>query len=206
MQDIRESATRPQTPFDNPPPSPPASPSPASPVPPGFDDTPNNSGRNSPSDDNDDNDYPPCQLPEMATSVDFIRMVREATLDSQFSVEELAVLHDPQEHDSVPEDDRYLKHSIQNFIDLLGCAQDRYTAVRQNLHELDPDIPMLSYDQVKRRVRNLSGIATWEHHMCVDSCVGFTGPFADLESCPRCGKSRYDQKKLEESGGILKVP
>ena len=133
-------------------------------------------------------------------------MVREATLDSQFSVEELAVLHDPQEHDSVPEDDRYLKHSIQNFIDLLGCAQDRYTAVRQNLHELDPDIPMLSYDQVKRRVRNLSGIATWEHHMCVDSCVGFTGPFADLESCPRCGKSRYDQKKLEESGGILKVP
>jgi len=117
-------------------------------------------------------------------------------------------LCDPQEHDSTPEDDRYLKYSIQNFIDLLGCAQDKYTAVRENLRELDPSIPTLSYDQVKRRVRNLSGLITWEHHMCVDGCIGFTGPFADLEHCPSpgCGEPRFDQKKLVESGGLNKVP
>lgn len=139
-------------------------------------------------------------------SIDFIRMVKDATLESQFTAEELATLCDPQGHSSTPEDDRYLKHSIQNFIDLLGCAQDKYTAVRENLRELDPTIPMLSYDQVKWRVWNLSGLTTWEHHMCIDGCVGFTGPFADLEHCPDCGKPCFDPKKLEESNGILKVP
>ena len=139
-------------------------------------------------------------------SVDFIRMVREASLESQLSAEELATLRNPRDHDSSPEVDCNLKHSIRNFIDLLGCSQDAYTAVRQNLFERDPDIPLLSYDQVKRRVRNLSGVLTWEHHMCVDSCIGFTGPFADLEYCPKCGKPRYDQRKLEESEGLNKVP
>jgi len=72
----------------------------------------------------------------MKMSIDFIRMVKDATLESQFTAEELATLCDPQGHSSTPEDDRYLKHSIQNFIDLLGCAQDKYTAVRENLREL----------------------------------------------------------------------
>jgi len=222
MQGIEETLTRPGTPqpdenpfdeghipppFSTPRPPSPPTPPPPSPVPPGFDDdSPNSSGRNTPSNDDDNNDYPPCRLPAMNLSVDFIRMVREATLGSQFSVKELAVLRDPQEHESSLIDDPYLKHSIQNFIDLLGCAQDKYSAVRRNLRELDPNIPMLSYDQVKRRVRNLSGIVTWEHHMCVKGCVGFTGPLADLEHCPDCGQPRYDQKKLEESDGLLKVP
>ena len=142
----------------------------------------------------------------MKLSVDFIQMVRDATLESQFTPEELATLRDPQAHSSTPEDDRYLKYSIQNFIDLLGCAQDKYTAVRDNLRELDPNIPTLSYDQVKRRVRNLSGVVTWEHDMCIGGCVGYTGPFADLENCPDCGEPRFDQKKLEESNGLNKVP
>ena len=142
----------------------------------------------------------------MATSVEFIQMVKDATLETQFNIEELAALRDPQQNGPSPEDDPYLKYSIRNFIDLLGTAQDRYTAVRQNHLELNPDAPILSYDQVKRRVRNLSGIVTWEHDMCVGICVGFTGPFADLEHCPKCGQPRYDQKKLEESGGLLKVP
>ena len=42
--------------------------------------------------------------------------------------------------------------------------------------------------------------------MCVRTCIGFTGPFANLETCPSCGESRYDQQKLEESDGALKVP
>ena len=142
----------------------------------------------------------------MKMSIDFIQMVRDVTLESQFTAEELATLCDPQGHSSTLEDDCYLKYSIQNFIDLLGYAQDKYMAVCDNLCELDPTILMLSYDQVKWWVLNLSGLTTWEHHMCIDGCIGFTGPFADLEHCPDCGKPCFDQKKLEESNGILKVP
>ncbi|KAI8999089.1 hypothetical protein BD414DRAFT_407768, partial [Trametes punicea] len=29
--------------------------------------------------------------------------------------------------------------------------------------------------------------------MCVDSCVGFTGPYAHLDRCPKCGQPRYDE-------------
>jgi len=216
MWGIEENETRPETPqrlsadentppiLSNPrPPSPP--PRPPSPTPSDFDDTPQNSGRNTPL---DDDDYPPCRLPGIATSIEFIRMVRNATLDSQFSPEELDVLRNPWAHESSPEDDPYLKFSIQNFINLLGCAQDRYAAMRENYLGLHPGAPVLLYDQVKRRARNLSGIITWEHDMCVRGCVGFTGPFTDLGHCPHpdCGEPRYDQKKLEDSGGILKVP
>ena len=42
--------------------------------------------------------------------------------------------------------------------------------------------------------------------MCFGTCVGFTGPFADLESCPECGEPRYDQAKLEATGGMAKHP
>jgi hypothetical protein len=42
--------------------------------------------------------------------------------------------------------------------------------------------------------------------MCVDGCVGFTGPFSDLDACPECGESRYDEKKLQATDGIIKEP
>jgi hypothetical protein len=140
VQDIKEEDTRPETPQyqsddDNRsllshgprPPSPPPSPPPLL-TPPGFDDTPSNSGRSMPF-DGDNLEYPPSQLPDITTSIEFIRMVREATLVSQFGVEELDIFSNPQEVNSSPEDDPYLKFSIQNFISLLGCAQDRYEDV-----------------------------------------------------------------------------
>ena len=143
----------------------------------------------------------------MATSVDFIRRVRAATLQSQFTVGELAAFQDVQERtESNPEDDPYLKCSVQNFIDRLGSSQDTYARIHLNLLELFPDTPMLSYDQVKRRVRKLSGVVTWEHHMCVRGCVGFTGSFANLETCPECGESCYNQAKLEATDGLVKEP
>ena len=48
----------------------------------------------------------------------------------------------------------------------------------------------------------------WQNDMCIDSCVGLTGPYANPTHCPhpRCGKPRYDQRKLERSGGKTKVP
>ncbi|EGO03228.1 hypothetical protein SERLA73DRAFT_174684 [Serpula lacrymans var. lacrymans S7.3] len=42
--------------------------------------------------------------------------------------------------------------------------------------------------------------------MCVTSCLAYTGPFASLEICPKCGEPRYDQSKLVSSGGKEKVP
>jgi len=133
-------------------------------------------------------------------------MVEEATLASQFEPDELAELLNPLGHVSTPSDDPGLKLSLSNFISLMGYPQDAYEATRRNIQACYPDIKIFSLYQVERRAQNLSGIVTWEHHMCAKSCVGFTGPFANLELCPRCGEPRYKQKELEESGGENKVP
>ena len=142
----------------------------------------------------------------MRSAVDFIRMVKEATLASQFDAEELAELLAPQEHTTTPPDDPILRLSLLNYISFLGYPQSAYEAARQNNRRCYPDIDLLSHYRIERQARLLSGVITWEHHMCVRSCAGFTGPFADLERCPYCGEPRYEQKDLEESDGERKVP
>ena len=202
---------RPRTP---PSPCPPNPPTPRPPTPPSssppldppsdFDqEVPgNSSGRNPPAADG----YPPTIHRKIQTSIDFIQMVEESTLESQFEPEELADLLDPREHKSTPSDNPALKLSLRNFISLMGSSQAAYEAVRQNVCDSYPDIALLLYYQAERRARELSGVITWEHHMCVKSCAGFTGPFFDLEHCPKCGEPWYKEKDLEDSDGEQKVP
>jgi len=153
-----------------------------------------------------EDEYPTATLPKMRNALEFIRMVKEATLASQFDAEELAELLEPQEHISTPPDDPSLKLSLLNYISFMGCSQDIYEAACQNVRQCYPDIELLSHYRVERQARLLSGVITWEHHMCVKSCVAFTGPFAGLEQCPNCGEARYEEKDLEESNGERKVP
>ena len=160
--------------------------------------------------DSDDDDDPDITLENMKTDLQFIRMVEKATLESQFSAAELRALRNPQELHSSPSGDRDLRLSIKSYIATLDHLQSQksYARSRENIMECFPESKMLSYDQVKRKVSQLSGVITWKHHMCVNSCLAFTGPFADLEECPRprCREPRYDQQKLRESNGKNKVP
>lgn len=197
----------PQTPQETPPPVRPRPPSPPTSPPP----SPPPERRSSPSGDRGPDrplgdDYPPTTRPDLRVILDFIQMVKEATLESQFTAEELADFLNPQEHASTPPNNPNLLLSLRNFITLLGSSQAKYEEVRQNIKTTFPDIEMLSYYQAEKRAQSLSGIITWEHHMCVDSCLGFTGPFANMERCPNCGKHRYDQEELEGSHGERKVP
>ncbi|KAG2741139.1 hypothetical protein P692DRAFT_201678678, partial [Suillus brevipes Sb2] len=31
--------------------------------------------------------------------------------------------------------------------------------------------------------------------MCINTCLAFTGPYSELDQCPRCGEDRWDAKK-----------
>ena len=163
-------------------------------------------GEDPPPSDNEDD--PHITLEHMKTNLQFIRMVEEATLESQFSPAELQAFRNPQENRSSPSDDPDLRLSILFYISTLNHLQSQkaYASNRSIIRDEFLESKMLSYDQVKRRVSDLSGLVTWKHHMCVDSCVGFTGPFADLEDCPRCHQPRYDQGELRKSDGKKKVP
>ena len=144
----------------------------------------------------------------MKTDLKFVRMLEEATLKSQFSAPELGTFQNPQEHFSSPSDDPDLRLSISFYISSLDHSQSQkaYSSSRAHIQEHFPECKILSYAQVKRRVSDLSGVVTWKRDMCVDSCVGFTGPFKDMEKCPRCDKSRWDEDGLRKSNGKKKVP
>ena len=140
-------------------------------------------------------DYPPAHVEKIQLALEFIKHVREATLASQFTPEDLADLLHPREHESTPMDDPDLMLSLRAFVELLGSTQNDYEAMRRIMEARDPNIKMFSYYRVERRARQLSGIVTWEHEMCNRSCAGFTGPFADLQSCPDCGAPRPNQEE-----------
>ena len=142
----------------------------------------------------------------MRTAIDFIHLVEEATLASQFDPAELERLLNPDLRDSTIPEDPYLKLSVMNYLSFLTQSQAAYDCARENIEACFPGARLLTYYLVEKWTREFSGIIAWEHHMCVKTCIGFTGPYANLEQCPECGEPRYDQKELEESGGERKVP
>jgi hypothetical protein len=133
-------------------------------------------------------------------------MVEAATLASQFGPEELEDLLSPVEHEYIPPNNANVVLSLSNFVSLLGHPQSAYDDVRKNTQRCIPGTELLTYYLVQQEARKLSGIVTWEHHMCIKSCVGFTGPYANLENCPQCHQPRYKQDELEKSGGERMVP
>ena len=163
-----------------------------------------------PPDSDSDEDDPEITLENMKLDLQFIRMVEDATLESQFSAAELREFRNPQANQASPSDDPDLLLSIKFYISSQkrASSQEAYSDSRESIQECFPESKMLSYSQVKRQASDLSGLVTWKHHMCVNSCVGFTGPFADLEECPRprCHQPRYDQDELKKSNGKKKVP
>ncbi|EKM49949.1 uncharacterized protein PHACADRAFT_57183, partial [Phanerochaete carnosa HHB-10118-sp] len=85
-----------------------------------------------------------------------------------------------------------LQLSIEIYLSLDNAAGDFYECVRQTLFRTLPHLQMLSLDQVKRKVQEISGVYPLFTDICINSCVGFTGPFAELDKCPECGESHWD--------------
>lgn len=77
------------------------------------------------------------------------------------------------------------------------ASEDNYTDHRAAFLELHPDEPIPSYEAVKNLVAELTGVSALRTDMCVDTCVAFTGPFANCLECPRCNAPRYDPVDFE---------
>lgn len=101
--------------------------------------------------------------------------------------------------------DRFLRLSLDTFLSTTNASEDAYKESRENISQCFPDNEMLSYDQVKRKIGEMTGVTSVVTDMCHKSCVAFTGPYTDLKVCPKCGDSRYDTAILAHSGGKTKV-
>ena len=97
----------------------------------------------------DEDEFPLATEPKIPICLEFVKLVRTATLASQFSPEELADFLNPEEHKSTPPDDPNLRLSLLNLISLMGSSRDTYDAIRQNTQQSFPGIELLSYYQAE---------------------------------------------------------
>jgi hypothetical protein len=151
-----------------------------------------------------------CDLAEtddIKLALSFITLLQNASLEDDGMRLDPDVydrlLHPPQEELDL--DDPDLRLALDLFLAIGNSSQETYTSVRKAIRRRYPEEDVLTYDQIKRRVAQLSGVVPLVHDMCVKTCVAYVGPFRDLDTCPYCGELRYDPIKLAASDGKTKV-
>ncbi|KAG6871562.1 hypothetical protein C0995_003064 [Termitomyces sp. Mi166 len=133
--------------------------------------------------DNDD-DTSECysHIEEVRIAQQFIEVLKNAELNNgDLSAEMIAALLDPPK-DSLklnPEDhsDNDLLMCLRLFLNACNSA-DKYNNAICAIKQRFGDNDILSYDQLKRRIAQLTGISPIIRDMCIESCLAYTGPFS----------------------------
>ena len=124
------------------------------------------------------------RLPNLQTTQEFINALKIASLEtSGMQPEDIESLRDPSPVTDL-KDPPPLLRSLRHFINNFGSSQAHYEGIREIELLNDPSSVFLSFDQAKRQLLWLSGVVPLEHDMCPNSCVAYTGPYAELNSCP----------------------
>lgn len=135
-----------------------------------------------------------AQLQDIKTTMEFIRALEEASLDGPHShLDEATIMrlrNPPMTPANVSDPD--LRLGLDLFLATVNSSQNTYSAAWDAILRCHPDDKVPSYDQIKCRIAEISGVVPIVDHMCLNSCVSFMGPFAELDSCLHCGESHYD--------------
>ncbi|CAL1697464.1 unnamed protein product [Somion occarium] len=143
---------------------------------------------------------------ELKIAQDFINELHTASLDdSKLSQAAIKRLRNTPRTATPETMDPLLRLSIEIYLATENASQKMYNEIRDAFHRCYPNDKLLSYDEVKNCLAELTGIYPLLEDMCPNSCIAFTGPFKKLDKCPLCGAARYDEHKLAASGGKEKV-
>jgi hypothetical protein len=71
-----------------------------------------------------------------------------------------------------------------------------YDDFQSGVQERYPDSAVLSFDQVRHRLHQVTGVTSLHFDMCPNSCLAYTGPFSRLQKCPHCQENRYSDQDL----------
>ncbi len=129
------------------------------------------------------------RLAELRLAQDFIRELKNATLDGVhcgLNPESLSRLRNPPTVPFTLDDQPDLRLSFELFLASLKASVDVYNTSRKAILRRHPEDNILSYEQMKKALTEITGVASIVHPMCPNSCVAFTGPLMDLDHCPRC--------------------
>ncbi|KAG1869606.1 hypothetical protein F4604DRAFT_1682152 [Suillus subluteus] len=70
-----------------------------------------------------------------------------------------------------------------------------YDLIRTAISERHSDDDVYSHYRVQQLTSELSGVVPLVHDTCINTCLAFTGPFGDLDRCPRCREDHWDKKR-----------
>ncbi|KAF9463105.1 hypothetical protein BDZ94DRAFT_1164520, partial [Collybia nuda] len=131
-------------------------------------------------------------IDDLQITAGFIEALRTAILEnSNMRREDIQCLCDASSE--LPEgiNDRHFLKALRCFLATTSASEETFNSFRAASQECYPDDPFLSFSQIRRQVEMITGVSPIMHDMCVDTCVGFTGPFSLLDKCPKCSKPRY---------------
>ncbi|EIW77607.1 hypothetical protein CONPUDRAFT_61883, partial [Coniophora puteana RWD-64-598 SS2] len=144
-------------------------------------------------------------LQSIRDDIALIKMIRTATLDdpiSRLGPETLERIRNPRCH-PLPPLSPTLDLAITTYLALEHSSRRSYEDIRRALQRtLKCELP--SFHSIEKSIAELTGVEAIENDMCWDSCMGFTGPDANLQACSRCHKPRYDQDILNRTGGKIR--
>ncbi|KAI0054811.1 hypothetical protein BV25DRAFT_1873269 [Artomyces pyxidatus] len=148
----------------------------------------------------------PSVIEDIEVARTFIKLLENASLDdNKLNPDTLERLRNPP-HSPPDLDNPDLRLALDIFLSVSNASQETYNSVRAGIKRRYPDSKMLSFDQIKKKVAELSGVCPIVDDMCINACLAYIGPFSHLETCPTCNEPRWDPLKLVSSRGRSKVP
>lgn len=147
-------------------------------------------------------------LEDLKKSIDYIQALHAASLNDPgagLTGDSLEHLRNPPTH-LASIDDNALVTAIELYFNLSHADHNYEQATKSAARHLQEGEKFPSLYKIKRIVSELSGIHLVKHHMCINSCMAFTGPNSSLVECAICSKPHYDPIKFANSQGKEKVP
>ena len=154
-----------------------------------------------------DDPWPQPTLPKLALAKDMIENIKGARLEDDLDEEMLAKLRCPPEEPEML--DKKTLFSISIFNNLLSHSEKTYHDITNTIRQFT-GLELDSYHVVKKKIEDATTVTQLRIDMCTNSCVAFTGPFKELDKCPKCNENRYEEnrktKKMQPRRQFYTIP
>jgi hypothetical protein len=133
-------------------------------------------------------------IPDIEIIGRFIELLKHARLeDSNMAPRDIVRLREAPSTFPFDIHDPDFIFSLRSFLSATNASQETYNSFRLAALARYPEATFYSFDQMKRRVEQISGVVPITHDMCINSCAAYTGPFSTLDKCPICSEPRYQR-------------
>ncbi|ESK87682.1 hypothetical protein Moror_1876, partial [Moniliophthora roreri MCA 2997] len=138
----------------------------------------------------DINTFPTSSIDNITTIQEFIRQLRNATLErSGLTPEAIEHLRNPPT-EPINVEMKAQKPSIQLYLSHSQMSEAKYKelieVIMENFPPQSKDKELLLYYWVKKLVRDITGIKPIKNDMCPKTCISYVAQFDDLDTCPFC--------------------